>query len=48
MYNNIGKSVLNDPLGSSTDPCYIPNRVIMNNIIKRLRCNSRMKFVNSQ
>ena len=28
MYNNIGKSVLNDHLGSSTDPCYIPNHVM--------------------
>ena len=39
MYNYIGKSVLNDHLGSSTDPCYIQNRVIMNRVIKRLRCS---------
>ena len=39
MYSNIGKSVLNDHLGSSTDPCYIQNRVIMNRVIKRLRCS---------
>ena len=38
MYRFIGKSVLNDNLGSSTDPCYIQNRVIMNRVIKRLRC----------
>ena len=29
----------NDQLGSNTDPRYIQNRVIMNRVIKRLRCN---------
>ena len=38
MYSLIGKSVLNDHLGSNTDPCYIQNCVIMNHVIKRLRC----------
>ena len=37
-YMYIGKSVLNDHLGSSTDPCYIQSRVITNRVIKRLRC----------
>ena len=36
----IGKSVSSDHLGSTTDPCYIQNRVIMNRVIKRLRCNN--------
>ena len=36
MYSYIGKSVLNGHLGSSTDPCYIQNRVITNRVIKRL------------
>ena len=35
MYSNIGNSGLNDYLGSSTDPCYIQNRVITNRVIKR-------------
>ena len=39
MYSLIGKSVLNDHLGSNTDPCYIQNRVITNRVIKMLRCN---------
>ena len=38
MYSYIAKSVLNDHLGSSNDPCYIQNRVITNRVIKRLRC----------
>ena len=38
MYSNIGNSGLNDYLGSSSDPCYIQNRVITNRVIKRLRC----------
>ena len=38
MYSYIAKSVFNDQLGSSTDPCYIQNRVITNRVIKRLRC----------
>ena len=38
MYCHIAKSVLNDHLGSSNDPCYIQNRVILNHVIKRLRC----------
>ena len=37
-YSYIAKSVLNDHLGSSTDPCYIQNRVISNRVIKRLMC----------
>ena len=37
MYSKIGKSVLNDHLGSNIDPCYIQNRVIMNRVIKRLK-----------
>ena len=38
MYSYIGKSVLNDHLGSNTEPCYIQNHVITNRVIKRLRC----------
>ena len=38
MYSYIEKSDSNDNLGSSTDPCYIQNRVITNHVIKRLRC----------
>ena len=38
MYSYIAKSVFNDPNFSSTDPCYIQNCVIMNRVIKRLRC----------
>ena len=38
MYSYIAKSVFNDQLGSSTDRCYIRNRVIKNRVIKRLRC----------
>ena len=38
MYSYIAKSVLNDHLGSSNDPCYIQNRVITDRVIKRLRC----------
>ena len=30
--------MLNDHLGSSTEPCYIQNHVIGNRVIKRLRC----------
>ena len=30
-------------MGSSTDPCYIQNRVIMNRVIKRLRCIKELK-----
>ena len=33
-------------MGSSTDPCYIQNRVITNRIIKRLRCISLLMIVN--
>ena len=38
-YMYIGKSVSNDHLGSSTDLCYIQNRVITNSVsvIMRLR-----------
>ena len=43
MYSYIGHSVLNDHLGSSTDPCYIQNRVITNRVIKRLRCICKNK-----
>ena len=45
MHSKIGKSVLNDHLGSSTDPCYIQNRVITNRVIKRLRCIISWKIV---
>ena len=45
MYRFVGKSVLNDNLGSSSDPCYIQNRVIMNCVIKRLRCIWKMIFI---
>ena len=38
MYSYIGKSVSNDHLGSSTDPCGIQNHVITDIFIKRLRC----------
>ena len=38
MYSYIGKSVSNDHLGSSTDPCGIQNHVITDSFIKRLRC----------
>ena len=44
MFSYIGKSVPNDHLGSSTDPCYIQNRVIMNRVIKRLRCTNLCIF----
>ena len=33
-------------MGSSTDPCYIQNRVITNRIIKRLSCISLLMIVN--
>ena len=36
MYSNI--AVFNGHVGSSNDPCYIKNCVIMNHVIKRLRC----------
>ena len=39
MYSYAGKSVSSDHLGSSTDLCYIKNCVIMNHVIKRLRCS---------
>ena len=38
MFSYIAKSVSNDHLGSTNDPCYIQNRVITNRVIKRLRC----------
>ena len=38
MYSYIAKSVFDEHLGSSNDPCYIQNCVIMNRVIKRLRC----------
>ena len=38
MYSDIAKSVFNDHLVSSNDPCNIQNRVITNHVIKRLRC----------
>ena len=44
MYSYIGKSVLNDHLGSNTDPCYIQNHVITNRVIKRLRCIFTLKL----
>ena len=37
MHSDIGKGVLNSHLGSSPDPCYIQNCVIMNCVIKRFR-----------
>ena len=40
MYSFIGKKVLKDHLGSSTDPFCIQNHVIMNRVIKRLRCTT--------
>ena len=33
MYSYKGKSVQNDPLGSSSDPCYIQNNAIMNHVL---------------
>ena len=42
MYNYIVKSVLSDHLGSSNDPCYIQNGVIMNCVIRRLKCTSKV------
>ena len=45
MYSYIAKSVLNDHLGSSNDPCCIQNRVIMNRVIKRLRCKIHVNFI---
>ena len=44
MYSYIAKSVFNDQLGSSTDPCYIQNRVITNRAIKRLRYTHKIDF----
>ena len=35
MYSYIAKSVFDDHLGSSNEPCYIQNRVITNHVIKR-------------
>ena len=35
----IGKEVLNSHLGSKPDQCYIQNCVIMNHVMKRLRCS---------
>ena len=45
MYSFIGKKVyiIIDHLGSSTDPCCIQNSVIMNRVIKRLRCITILK-----
>ena len=39
IYSYIAKLVFNDHLGSSNDMCYIKNHVIMNCVLKRLRCN---------
>ena len=39
----IGKSVSNEHLGSSNDMCYIQNGVIMQHILKRLRCINELK-----
>ena len=44
MYRLIGKSVLNNHLGSNTDQCYILNRVITNRVIMMLRCISRLAY----
>ena len=38
MYSYIAKTVFDDHLGSNIDLCYIQNRVIINRVIKRLRC----------
>ena len=38
MYSYIAKSLFDDHLGSSNEPCYIQNRVITNRVIKRLMC----------
>ena len=42
MYSYIAKSVFDDHLGSSNEPCYIQNRVITNCVIKRLKRRSSM------
>ena len=38
MCRYIGNSVSNDPFGTGSDLCYIQNSVIMNHVIKKLRC----------
>ena len=38
MSSYIGNSVLNDHMGSNPIPCYIQNSVILNHVIKRMRC----------
>ena len=43
MYSKIVISVINGHLGSNTDLRYIQNRVIMNRVIKRLRCISKIR-----
>ena len=45
MYAYIGKSVSNHHLGFHTDSCCVQNHVIMNLVIKRLRCNSEHPWV---
>ena len=40
MYSCMGKSVLNENLGSRTKPCYILNCDIMHHAIKRMSCNN--------
>ena len=46
MHSYIAKSLFNDHLESSNDLCYIKNCVIMNSVIKRLRCNVKMPINN--
>ena len=36
----IAKIVKNDQMGSSSDLCYIPNRVVKKRVIKRSKCTS--------
>ena len=38
----MGKGVLSSHLGSNPDPCCIQNRFIMNRVIKRLRCTTKL------
>ena len=44
MFIYTGRSVSNNHLGSSADLCYIPNLVISNRVIKKLRCNINIFF----
>ena len=44
MYSYIAKSVFDEHLGSSNEPCYIRNRVTTNRVIKRLMCTNIFKL----